>query len=137
MIVRLGVSLSADECAVLARALGPAVRRARDRGESVDPALLALVEQVAVVARAWRAATSENGIPVLPAVDLDDSTADDGLTAAEAARRLNVSERRVRQLATAGKLAGRKFGGAWRFDGDDVARRNGTGDLVANPAGGA
>ncbi len=126
-VVRLAVVLAADECAVLARYLGPAVRRARERGERVDPALLALVEQVAVVGRTWRVATSESGSAELPSIDLEVENEDDvlTLTVAEAAAQLEVSERRVTQLLATKKLQGRKAGGTWKVDANAVRRRMG------------
>ena len=124
-VVRLAVVLAPDECALLARHLGPAVRRARERGEHVDPALLALVEQVAVVGRAWRAATSENGSSEVPSVDFAEECEDDVLTVAEAAAKLEVSERRVCQLLATNKLSGRKARGVWKVDADGVRRRSG------------
>ena len=42
---------------------------------------------------------------------------------AEAAQRLGVSERRVRQLLAGGKLRGERIGRDWVVDSDDVERR--------------
>lgn len=45
------------------------------------------------------------------------------LTTAQAADVLGVSERRVRQLADAGTLAGRKLGRQWQLDPESVQAR--------------
>jgi len=48
-----------------------------------------------------------------------------------AAAALGVSERRVRQLVAGGLLTGRKVGGKWLIDRDDVARLAGDRRLTA------
>lgn len=47
---------------------------------------------------------------------------DDRLPVGEVAATCGLSGRHLRRLATAGRIAGRKHGGIWLLDADDVAR---------------
>jgi excisionase family DNA binding protein len=44
------------------------------------------------------------------------------LSVMQAAKRLRVDESRVRKLLREGRISGRRFGGSWIVDGEDVAR---------------
>jgi len=111
VIVGPGVFLSADDAAALARLLGHGVRRARAGGEVVGREVLALVDELTTVGRAHRA-TSAVGSTEVPLIDQDDDHADT-VTVQEAAARIGVTDRRVRQLINAGRLSGVKHGGSW------------------------
>lgn len=51
----------------------------------------------------------------------------------EASRRLGLNDSRVRQLLRAGDLRGRRLGGSWLVDGEDVARLQGRVRLPGRP----
>lgn len=57
------------------------------------------------------------------------------ITVREAARRLGVSEGRVRQILVAGDLRARRMGRAWLVDGDDVGRLQGQRRRPGRPLG--
>lgn len=118
MIVRGAVLLDGASCARLARVLAPVVRPDR---VGVDRELVGLVEELAVVGRAWRASISELGNSEVPTVVVDDF-ADDALTTRAAAVRLGCGDRRVRQLLKSGRLAGTKAGGTWRISFESAER---------------
>jgi hypothetical protein len=73
-------------------------------------------------AQVWRASTSADGNAALPPGPVRASSDRDELGAAEAAHRLGVSPRRIRQLADAWAADGlaRKCGGDWRIDATAV-----------------
>ena len=110
MIAR-GVLLDPAECALVAGVLADGVHRRRARGEAIGVELLAVLEEVEVLARAFRAASAP-GNAELPQPDESDVDHDD-VTTSEAAAVLGVSDRRVRQLITDDRLSGRKIRGAW------------------------
>jgi excisionase family DNA binding protein len=53
----------------------------------------------------------------------------------DAAKRLGVSESRIRQLLVAGDLNGRRIGRAWLVDSDDIARLQGQRRRSGRPVG--
>lgn len=55
------------------------------------------------------------------------------VAASEAARRLRVNASRIRQLAEAGDLAGRKVANRWLFDAAAVERRGAQGPVSGRP----
>src|SRR3990172_11183578 len=55
------------------------------------------------------------------------------MSTADAAERLGVAPSRVRALAGAGRLEGRKVGSQWVFSRDDVERRANRGGVVGRP----
>jgi len=57
------------------------------------------------------------------------------VVAREAARQLRVNESRVRQLAAAGELPGRKVANRWLFDADAVERRGAQPPASGRPYG--
>ena len=110
MIAR-GVLLDPAECALVAGVLADGVHRRRARGEAIGVELLAVLEEVEVLARAWRA-TAAPGTAAVPEHDDSDPGPDDVGTQ-EAADRLGLKPRRVRQLIETGRLSGHKIRGAW------------------------
>lgn len=74
-------------------------------------------------------ATTDLGSPVTPREDDDASFK--WVDCPGAAAELGVSERRARQLVAGGLLTGRKVGGKWLIDRDDVARLAGDRRLTA------
>lgn len=126
MIVH-GIILDGPGCALVAQVIAEGVHRRRARGEVIGVDLLAQLEEVETVARAWRAA-SASGNPELPQHDESDVTAE-YVSTQDAAVILGVSPRRVRQLIADGRLSGRKQHGAWIVSAAEVeqlARRTRT-----------
>ena len=97
------------------------MRRARDRGERLDPDL---VRTVLAIDRAGRdyatrrvlnaLAASDDGTTGIPLSGEHETT--DVLTTTEVASRLGCSARNVRALAERGALPGRRVGRSWTFD---------------------
>jgi excisionase family DNA binding protein len=143
VLIRSAVLLDGRECRILVQPLADAVRRSRDRGDRIDAEFEALVNELAVVGRAWRAATSADGSSELPPpVELVDAwdIESRGVTTREAGERLLVSPRQVRNLVRAGTLDGRKVGPSWRITNDSLERlaedrgRERSGDACARAA---
>lgn len=120
MIVRGAVLLDGAAAAVVSGVLVDGVHRRRARGEVVGVELLELVEEVTLVARAWRN-TSAPGTAELPIRD-DPEDVVDPLTTQQAADRLGVSDRWVRKLIADGRLSGSQPHGAWLIPAAEVER---------------
>ena len=119
MIVRSGaLVLTAEQCAVLAGVLGDGVRVRQARGERIGTEVHELLGEVETLARAWRA-TAASGSAAVPEHDIPDLAADD-LSTQEAADRLGVKPRRVRQMIETGRLSGRKHGGSYAIPSAEV-----------------
>ena len=119
MIVRSGaLVLTAEQCAVLAGVLGYGVRVRQARGERIGTEVHELLGEVETLARAWRA-TAASGSAAVPEHDIPDLAADD-LSTQEAADRLGVKPRRVRQMIETGRLSGRKHGGSYAIPSAEV-----------------
>ena len=129
----LGAHVSGPAAVWLLRYVGEAnVRRSianfratghEDVARDLEAAYLDLHE----AARQWLAArnddgtTTELGTSVVPGPE-PEAPLNVAMDCPGAAAALGVSERRVRQLVAGGLLAGRKVGGTWLIDRDDVAR---------------
>ena len=80
---------------------------------------------------AWRAvidagelhAAAASGSPAGQVAAMVSDSERDTISTTEAADMLGLRERRIRQLAAAGSLPGRKSGGHWSFERADVAAR--------------
>jgi hypothetical protein len=115
--IRFGVILDGWELYAITRVLS------RHLPEYLEPLPLHLREPIEdrfaeclQMAREWTEDRKRGSAEAAPAEVVTDSSQE--LTSTEVATILNVSERRVRQLAEAGALAGhqRKRGGPWIFD---------------------
>lgn len=129
----LGAHVSGPAAVWLLRYVGEAnVRRSianfrangrPDVARDLEAAYLDLRE----AARQWLAArdddgtSTELGTSVVPGPE-PEAPLNVAMDCPGAAAALGVSERRVRQLVAGGLLAGRKVGGTWLIDRDDVAR---------------
>ncbi|HUR48306.1 MAG TPA: helix-turn-helix domain-containing protein [Acidimicrobiales bacterium] len=109
----------------LSRLLMAEMRRARDRGERLDPDLVATVLAIDEAGREYATrrvlgalAASADGSTGIPSSD--DRETNDVLTTTEVAERLGCSTRNVRALAERGALPGRRVGRSWTFDLVDV-----------------
>ena len=101
------------------------MRRARDRGERLDPELVKTVLAIEEAGRQYATtrvlgalAASDPGPPGIP--QSGDHEITELLTTTEVASRLGCSTRNVRALAERGALAGRRVGRSWTFDAVDV-----------------
>ena len=109
----------------LSRLLMAEMRRARDRGERLDPDLVRTILAIDDAGREYAnrrvlgaLAASADGTPGIP--QTDESARTDLLTTTEVARRLECSTRNVRALAERGALPGRRVNRTWLFDPVDV-----------------
>ena len=109
----------------LSRLLLTEMRRARDRGERLDPELVRTVLAIERAGREYATrrvlgalAASDDGTTGIPPADEHETTA--VLTTTEVASRLGCSTRNVRALAERGALPGRRVGRSWTFDVVDV-----------------
>lgn len=101
------------------------MRRARDRGERLDPELVKTVLAIDSAGREYATrrvldalAASDDGTTGIPTPEEHETT--DVLTTTEVAARLGCSTRNVRALAERGALRGRRVGRSWTFDVVDV-----------------
>lgn len=115
-----GVVLTASDAALLLPVLSDGVQRRRVRGDAIGVDVLALVDEVAALARAWRAAEAAEPAE-LPQRDDSDIQSDD-VTTQEAGTLLGVTDRRVRQLIASGRLSAQRTGGAWHVQTSEVER---------------
>lgn len=118
MIVRGAILLDPAQAAVVAALLGDGVRVRQARGERIGTEVHELLGEVETLARAWRA-TAASGSAAVPEHDIPDLAADD-LSTQEAADRLGVKPRRVRQMIETGRLSGRKHGGSYAIPSAEV-----------------
>lgn len=109
----------------LSKLLMAEMRRARDRGERLDPDLVQTVLAIDEAGREYATrrvlgalAASDDGTPGIP--HADDRAITDVLTTTQVASRLGCSTRNVRALAERGALPGRRVGRSWTFDAVDV-----------------
>lgn len=109
----------------LSRLLMAEMRRARDRGERLDPDLVKTVLAIDAAGREYATrrvlgalAASGDGTTGIPPQDERETT--DVLTTTDVASRLGCSTRNVRALAERGALPGRRVGRTWTFDAVDV-----------------
>ena len=109
----------------LSKLLMAEMRRARDRGERIDPELVNTVLAIEAAGREYATrrvldalAASDDGSPGIPPPG--DREITDVLTTTEVASRLGCSTRNVRALAERGALPGRRVGRSWTFDVVDV-----------------
>lgn len=110
----------------LSRLLMAEMRRARDRGERLDPDLVETVLAIDAAGREYATrrvlgalAASDDGTTGIPQESEPATNA--VLTTTEVAQRLNCSARNVRALAERGALPARRAGRSWVFDAVDVA----------------
>ena len=101
------------------------MRRARDRGERLDPELVKTVLAIDSAGREYATrrvldalAASDDGTTGIPTPEEHETT--DVLTTTQVAARLACSTRNVRALAERGALPGRRVGRNWTFDVVDV-----------------
>ena len=109
----------------LSKLLMSEMRRARDRGEHLDPDLVKTVLAIDAAGREYATrrvlnalAASADGMGGIP--PRDEPATNDMLTTTEVATRLGCSPRNVRALAERGALPGRRVGRSWTFDVVDV-----------------
>lgn len=109
----------------LSKLLMAEMRRARDRGERLDPELVRTVLAIDEAGREYATrrvlgalAASDDGTTGIPQAGDRETT--DVLTTTEVASRLECSTRNVRALAERGALPGRRVGRSWTFDAVDV-----------------
>jgi hypothetical protein len=110
---------------LLAGPLAGVLRQARDRGERLDPQVLAVVDAFGWAGRQWSAARVAAGIGTGSGTSVD-SSAEHRPTLAEmtttsAADALGCTERNVRALVGRKVLAGRRVAGSWLLDPGSVA----------------
>lgn len=122
-MIRNAVLLDGRECSMLAPVLVAAAQR-----DLADIEFLTLVKEIDLLGRAWRlsvAANGNGGIAVAENPEPMTHTEDDEgytLDCEEAAERLGLQPRQVRNLACSGKIAGKKFGRPWRLKLESVER---------------
>lgn len=95
--------------------------------EPLEDALVALEFAAREFAEERKAAAASGSAEAVPAEAAITSKCREELTTAEVASDLQVSERRVRQLAGLGRLPGRLVAGRWTFDPGAVAAYRETG----------
>ena len=108
----------------LAGPLSDLLRQARDRGEQVDEEVVATIRAIDLAGQAYAEgrvkaslSTSANGHGQRPEADMAAHSAGHaGITIAEAAHRLDVSERHARRLAAEGRFGGRRVGSTYLVD---------------------